>query len=448
MARRFQGHKPSGKFAAEPSDSVTEYQQAGWVGKGKKPGDDAASDHVSRPLSTLKDPALFGPPPKNVNYHGGAALPNEITPHRGGIGAPLTQEQIAAADASTQAAEYEEPEQSVRATPPLPYRANTTGLATSHLPPPPVRRGQPVVEPPQPAKPKPGLPPRLPARQNTNESISATSPPPYYDAVTAQNPQPTTGVSLNQSAMNRLGKAGVSVPGLGIGRNNSNTSIPDNPWKSESSQSQASAGGNTMSALQSRFSRMNSNEGTAQAQPTSAAPPPTIQQTQSAFNTAQNFHRDPSSVSMNDAKNAASTANNAARSASAFRDKHSGSIAAAEQRGKAFNNKYQIQSRLEKFLDKHAPLEDDPQQQQQQQVGQPSMVQPTPQQQPQQHWPPQPQHQAVATPPVQSPIPELAASISRKPPPPPPPKKPSGMHGNTVGSPPPPVPLGTKPGYS
>jgi hypothetical protein len=405
------------------------------MGKGKKPGDNAASEHVSRPLSSLKDPSSFGPPPKNVNYHGGAALPNEITPHRGGIGAPLTQEQIESANRAVHGPAPEEvAEQEKKKGPALPYRANTTGLNTDHLPPPPVHRN--IISPPpaegaQPPKPKPGLPPRLPARQNTAE-ISPI-PPPSYDAVVAQpapTPPASTAATLNQSAMSRLGKAGVNVPSLGIGRTNSSTSN-NNPWSNEPSQSQSQTpnGGNTMSELQSRFARMNSNDSSSQAQSPSAQPtsPPTLQQSQSAFNTAQNFRRDPSSVSVNDAKDAANTANTAARSASAFRDKHAGSIAAAEQRGRAFNNKYQIQSRFERFLDKHAPLEDE---QQQQQGGQPQ------------------QNLQSPSPPVQSPSTEMAASISRKPPPPPPPKKPAGMHGNSVGPPPPPVPLGTKPSYS
>jgi len=415
------------------------------MGKGKKPGDNAASEHVSRPLASLKDPSSFGPPPKNVNYHGGAALPNEITPHRGGIGAPLTPEQIASANRAVQGSAAEpaaEPE--VRSGPPLPYRANTTGLSTDHLPPPPVHRG--ILPPPnvsaaEPPKLKPGLPPRLPARQNTSESM--TPPPPSYEAVTASPPQPASSVpSLNQSAVNRLGKAGVSVPNLGINRTTSGTSNADNPWANEQSSSQSPARGNGLSELQSRFSRMNSTESANQAHSPSAqaASPPSLQQTQSAVTTAQNFHRDPSSVSVNDAKNAASTANSAARSASAFRDKHAGSIAAAEQRGRSFNNKYQLQSRFERFLDKHAPLDGEEEEKQQQIQAQ----SPAPQQPPQ-HWQQQP---PATSPPVQSPRPEMTASISRKPPPPPPPKKPAGMHGNTVAAPPPPVPLGTKPSYS
>jgi len=42
------------------------------MGKGKE---STTGEHISRPLATLKDPSAFGPPPKNVNYHGGAALP-------------------------------------------------------------------------------------------------------------------------------------------------------------------------------------------------------------------------------------------------------------------------------------------------------------------------------------------------------------------------------------
>src|ERR1700704_2206754 len=111
------------------------------MGKGKQPGSGAGegSDHISRPLATLKDPSLFGPPPKNVNYHGGAALPNEITPHRGGLGAPLSEGEIKGAEQKAGATPQRE-EEVKPAAPPLPYRADRTGLKTNHLPPPPVHR--------------------------------------------------------------------------------------------------------------------------------------------------------------------------------------------------------------------------------------------------------------------------------------------------------------------
>lgn len=112
------------------------------MGKGKSSETQAAKEHVSRPLATLKDPSLFGPPPKHVNYHGGAALPNEITPHRSGLGAPLTQSEISGASQAVQSPQMvEEEEESAKPPPPsLPYRADRTGLRTDNLPPPPVHR--------------------------------------------------------------------------------------------------------------------------------------------------------------------------------------------------------------------------------------------------------------------------------------------------------------------
>lgn len=53
-------------------------QVAGWMGKGKGPNAQGEEEHISRPLSSLKDPSAFGPPPKNVNHHGGAALPKSV----------------------------------------------------------------------------------------------------------------------------------------------------------------------------------------------------------------------------------------------------------------------------------------------------------------------------------------------------------------------------------
>ncbi|KEF57008.1 uncharacterized protein A1O9_07198 [Exophiala aquamarina CBS 119918] len=452
-------------------------QVAGWMGKGKdgKAGE-SSQQHVSRPLSTLKDPSSFGPPPKNVNYHGGAALPNEITPHRDGWGAPLTQDQIHEASlAASRPAEEEVQEQVTPAGPPLPYRADRTGLRTDHLPPPPTARRDINTSPAppngaqQPPKPKPGLPPRLPSRQNTASSVAGlpvSSPPPAYETLPAKqpSPQPSSHFGINQAAVNRLGDAGVSVPGLGIGSQSTST----NPWQNEPSQStipkspspnpppSTAPALNQLSELQSRFSRMNST----------TQPPPPVQQSQSqaqpqgtswaekqaALRTASNFQKDPSSVSMSDARSAATTANS-------FRERHKEDISAAGQRANQFNRKYNVTGKLNSFLEKHSSPSSEttpqiPQYQQQQQTSTPvavhephnsSAVAP-------EHIQPQPQ--------VQQQSPELTASISRKPPPPPPPpKKPANMQrsiNGTAGSAgavtgavsPPPVPLGTKPGYA
>ena len=477
------------------------------MGKGKKPGEER-SEHVSRPLTTLKDPSSFGPPPKNVNYHGGVALPNEITPHTSGLGAPLSQTEIQRARQAAEEPTMEEREAQQEAEreppgPPLPYRADRTGLQTNHLPPPPVHRAiasPPLAETPQPAKPNPRLPPRLPSRQASTDvpaaaaAAAASPPPPSYQAVNPELTNPSTSAGLKASTLSRLGNAGVSVPGFGIGKSNDTASsnpwkterapkptspppptVPSsqNPWKTEQSQnttSPSSTGINSLSELQSRFSRMNSFSNTTTSPapssttplvtaPTSPQPqptptPPTWQQSQSALRTASNFHQNPSSITAADAQSAAATAQAGAKSANAFREKHADTINAAGQRAQSFNQKYKVQSRFEKFLDKHAPLEGE-QAAQQQQGQSPVQAQaagqtyppPQPFQQPQLF----PATQVSAPPPVQkSPSPELSASIARKPPPPPPPKKPRDMHGNIVagGVAAPPVPLGTKPGYA
>jgi hypothetical protein len=372
---------------------------------------------MSRPLTTLKDPSSFGPPPRNVNYHGGIALPNEITPHTGGLGAPLTQAEIQTARGPTQeqieAEQEAEAEAARRAGPPLPYRADRTGLKTDHLPPPPVHRsiaqsasnGTPEAAP----KPRPSLPPRLPSRKDTSTNVSTSSlpiaQPPAFEAVAPQSHpspvqlpvQPSTQSNswLNQGAANRLGKAGVSVPGLGIGESN--------PWKSETSKTTSpppvATNNSGLSELQTRFAKMNTGAATSpQSPPTEGT---TFEQKQAAIKTAQNFHKDPSTVTMADAQSAASTANN-------FRARHQDQISAGAQKANGWNKKFNVTGRVNNFLEKQvSPVSE------------------------------QPPAEIPAT--VTSPTP---ANINRKPPPPPPPKKPSGMHA------PPPVPLGTKPSFS
>jgi hypothetical protein len=369
------------------------------MGKGKGAGNNSASEHVARPLTTLKDPTLFGPPPKNANYHGGAALPNEITPHRGGLGAPLSQPEITAAEQQVQAAPREEEEEAKPAAPPLPYRADRTGLKTSHLPPPPVHRAiaeqstsQTLLAAQAPPKARPSVPPRLPSRRESTDVVSSTSSaqqPPTYDAAVEQAPAAEGG--LNQSAIHRLGKAGISVPSLGIGESN--------PWKAERSSSNTSTSTATptpqVSELQSRFAQMNPASPKPETVPTEGT---TFAQKQAAFKTAQDFHKDPSSVTLADAKGAASTANN-------FRQRHQEQISAGAQKANTWNKKFNVTGRVNSFLEKQAS---------------PAAEQPPP---------------APAAGPAPSDL------SSRKPPPPPPPKKPAGFHA------PPPVPLGTKPTF-
>lgn len=443
------------------------------MGKKVDPSKRDKEEHVSRPLSTLKDPSLFGPPPKNVNYHGGAALPNEITPQTGGWGAPLSADQLSTAKSTASAPTQEEveEEEDTQAGPPLPYRADRTGLRTDHLPPPPVHRDvnrNPEAVEARPARPQPRLPPRLPSRQHTasppvTPPVVASPPPPAYESVPATQsiPQPSPSYGINQAAANRLGNAGVSVPALGIGSEQTS-----NPWRTEQSQTSQTSQPkspptntqqpvNQLSELQARFARMNSSASVnsqqtvtppfvtpaqspapasfssqpsyiTQGQPQSQTQGSTWAEKQSAMRTAQNAYKDPSSVSAQDATSAVRTANS-------FRDRHKDTIDAAGTRATALNKKYNVTGRLNSFLDKQNTSSPSTDTTPNGVNGNLSMGQ----QQVQGNIQPQ-----------QSP--ELTASISRKPPPPPPPKKPSSMHGSigSMGVAPPPVPLGTKPSYS
>lgn len=82
-----------------------------------------APEYVARPLSSLKDPNSFGPPPKKNSY---SQVSSPTT--------PVSQHGTSAAYGRQSAQESEEPKSSE------PYRRDTTGLSTSHLPPPPGRR--------------------------------------------------------------------------------------------------------------------------------------------------------------------------------------------------------------------------------------------------------------------------------------------------------------------
>jgi len=143
--------------------------------------------------------------------------------------------------------------------------------------------------------------------------------------------------------MNRLGQAGVSVPGFNIGRTSSfqNTSTPTTTPAAAPSQ---------LNELQARFSRMQTpSTQPAQQQQQQQTTPTTTSSggttwaaKQSALNTAANFHKDPSSVSWKDAKEAASTANN-------FRERHGEQVAQGYQKASAVNQKYGVAQKVGGF---------------------------------------------------------------------------------------------------
>ncbi|KAF4550645.1 Hypothetical protein D9617_16g014330 [Elsinoe fawcettii] len=333
-----------------------------------------AQSHQSAPLSSLRDPSQFAPPPKHINYHGAdaarASVSNPASPavstpgsatapsnalvpsgnssavdtrkydtDRGGWGGALSQDSVSSWQQQKQ---LEQEEAEKPKVPTGPYRKDTTGLRTDHLPPPPVRRGTGVASPPSsavsrtptggsrpplpppsanasPAKPKPpGLPPRLPPRQSTEPNEYTPPPPPSYNEATsqpqtpaetqAQPPFPTpSNLSTNAGTLNRLAGAGVSVPGLGVSRN----AAPPAPQPASPSSRFNQGGG--LSELQSRFKGLNTaTNSSAPSQPqqsTSPQAPITANSVGSAYSTFVKARQDPSKVSFSETKQAASTAN-------------------------------------------------------------------------------------------------------------------------------------------
>lgn len=327
------GWHPKGKDGTSKeswrSDNKGINQVAGWIGRGKDPNE-KARDHVSRPLSTLKDPAAFGPPPKNVNYHGGAALPNQITPDTRGLGAPLSEDEIYAKQQAEEEAQREAEEAAKPKGPPLPFRADTTGLSTANMPPPPGRRDGADGRSPAPApKPKPGLPPRLPPRQNSNP----ISPPPAYSGATNE-PDSHKGI-LNQGSMSRLSAAGVSVPEFGIGKGRQ-PMPPPGPTSPSRTSAASPVNSAQLSELQSCFSRLSSSTSPKPENPSEGT---TFAQKQAAVRTASAFREDPSSVSLGDARAAASTVNN-------FRERHGDQVKSGFQTANKLNSKYGIADKV------------------------------------------------------------------------------------------------------
>jgi len=364
------------------------------VGKSKNPHTSHAQtqEHLSRPLASLKDPEAFGPPPKNANYHGGATVPNAITPDRRGLGASLDTEEVRATQEKAEnerraaAGSTQKP-----APPPVPYRVDTSGLSTSNLPKPPMRRidheeqANSVSASPT-KKPKPSLPPRLPPRQAT-PTLSPSSPPPSYTSATQQHP--TSVGYLNQDALNRLGSAGVSVPGLNIGGQPqvpATTQDHATPHVRDSASSPASNQKPTLSELHSRFSGLSTKSSTPETPPQGT----TLAQKQAALKTASSFRNDPSSVSFSDAKATAATANN-------FRSRHGDQVAAGWKSANAVNSKYDVAGKARGLTGNLAATE----------------------------------HVA------------MPSDEERRKPPPPPPKR--VIAGNTQGASPPPIPLASKP---
>ncbi|RMZ70864.1 gmp synthase [Pyrenophora seminiperda CCB06] len=378
-------------------------QVKGWVGKaqGKDVHAEAAREHQSAPLSSLKDPASFAPPPKRVNYN---AVPAASGVRPGAVSSARVEQQ-------------DEAEESRPV--PGPYRRDTTGLSTAHLPKPPAFRPDTA----SPTRPKPSLPPRLPPRQNSNPHEFSAAPPPTYNEATQQ--ETASHGTLNQAALGRLGQAGVSVPGFGIGRTASppvppraNPSPPVPPRANSSADTSApplpvaSGHGSHMNELQNRFAKLAGPKSPAPSPTPSPAPvlpspPSTTTGTswadkQAALRTASNLRDDPSKVSAADLKGAASTANN-------FQQRHGDQVASGWKSANTLNQKYGIMGKMSSLGSSSGP--------------------------------------AASPPPVQSPtqMQDSPGGIGKKaPPPPPPPKKKELSNGPGQA---PPIPLSSKPKF-
>ncbi|KAG5964621.1 hypothetical protein E4U58_003120 [Claviceps cyperi] len=316
-----------------------------------------SSNRVARPLSDLKDPASFAPPPRRTGSGLPPAPPSAESRTRRTVASPPSYAS-SQADSLERAPRNTDPpaiepsyseSQDEQRPQPTPYRGDTTGLSTQHLPrPPPRRDGADSRSPsmysetkstsptPKAAGP-PRLPPRLPPRR-------ATSSPP------AEEDQ-SRGL-LNGASIQRLGATGISVPALGIGRAGSATPsssdrcppLPSQPSHGASPGAGAAAGsgkwGSEINELQGRFANMKTS---SPAPPTPAQHPPpqgtTWAQKQAALKTASSFHKDPSSVSFSDAKAAATTANN-------FRQRHGEQVASGVKTANNLNQKYGLVDKI------------------------------------------------------------------------------------------------------
>ncbi|XXH05122.1 hypothetical protein Hte_011546 [Hypoxylon texense] len=274
-------------------------QVKGLIGRGDNSSSQSSSEHTAAPISTLRDPSSFGPPPKRVGY----TTPSAASPQNTGSATPQqyqTHQQQPHTEQTYGVQQTEEPAVESR-----PYRVDTTGLSTSHLPPPPVRRDSPerrdqAAPPPPPPysmKPSgpPSLPPRLPPRSGNASPAQIQAQAQSPAASTTEGSQPGGGY-LNQGAINRLGAAGISVPGLGIG---TTPTPPPPPSRSPATTTQGT----------------------------------TWAEKQAALKTASSFHKDPSSVSLADARAAAGTARS-------FQQRHGDQVASGLKTADGISQRY------------------------------------------------------------------------------------------------------------
>ncbi|KAK4085617.1 uncharacterized protein Triagg1_607 [Trichoderma aggressivum f. europaeum] len=266
------GREKASEYKGKAKGKVTKHIP----GRGHKEENDAPS-HVARPLASLRDPNSFAPPPKRTGS-GLAPPPPPSTAKRSVVAAPSKYQdphgprvEPPPRFADEHQLEAYEADQEAQPASSGPYRVNTTGLTTDHLPPPPVRRDAAGSRSPPsydsvvgaaPGDTKaPSLPPRLPPRSGSGTPDRTASP------------LSTLGVSsgsLNQGAINRLGAAGISVPAFGIG--SSSPSHADDEAPPPKPPRPNATPPSHLNELQNRFARLGtSHTGSSTGPPT----PPT-----------------------------------------------------------------------------------------------------------------------------------------------------------------------------
>ena len=220
--------------------------------------------------------------------------------------------------------------------PPIPYRAKSVGSLTINAP----KRSLPGdqgVEDSKP-KPKPSLPPRLPPRQIPVSPQTPSSPPPA-DSTTVPPKAAVSNSYLNQGALSRLGLAGITVPELGIeaGSRTSSLRQADHGSPKTGPSPGAAKGSDKQNSQLPKYSDLSPNQ--KAPGPSSPSQGTTLAQKKAAFKTAAAFRKDPSSVSLADAKTTASTLNN-------FRERHGEQVASGMKSANSLNQKYDISSKL------------------------------------------------------------------------------------------------------
>ena len=210
------------------------------------------------------------------------------------------------------------------ATPRLPPRRfNTDG--TGEGPAPPAGNG------------KPALPPRLPPRSSTTTNVQKVDPP-YSSSAPVRDGADVS--RLNRGALDRLGKAGVSVTGFDIGAK-SGPPVGASVSRGEQKSGVVGRGAepNQTQQLSSRFATLQSSSSAPAANDGNPSTGTTFAQKQAAVRTVSNLQRNPASVSLADVKSAASTANN-------FRQRHGTQVAQGLTAANEINNKYAVTDRL------------------------------------------------------------------------------------------------------